>query len=130
MAPSEEVQAWLDKGQADLNSARVLVNADPPLTDTTCFHCQQAAEKYLKAFLIHHNRPFGRIHNLVYLLELATEVDAGLDMLANAVALLTPYAIAVRYRGDWVEPSIAEAHEGLTAATTVVDTIKSRIDAN
>ncbi|MEW6107540.1 MAG: HEPN domain-containing protein, partial [Bacillota bacterium] len=32
--------------------------------DTACFHCQQAAEKHLKAFLAYHERPIPHTHDL------------------------------------------------------------------
>ena len=37
--------------EADLRGARNLAQAKPPLHDLVCFHCQQCAEKYLKALL-------------------------------------------------------------------------------
>jgi len=56
----EYVRAWLSKAASDLKNARMILSAkdpSPPL-DTVCFHCQQASEKYLKAYLIHHGRPY------------------------------------------------------------------------
>ena len=40
---------WVRKADADEEGARRLARARPPLPDLVCFHCQQAAEKYLKA---------------------------------------------------------------------------------
>ena len=37
----DEVKAWLQKARNDLLSARILMEHDPPVRDTACFHCQQ-----------------------------------------------------------------------------------------
>jgi HEPN domain-containing protein len=46
------VAEWVAKAESDLKTAALSVAAgrDSP-TDTACFHCQQAVEKYLKALL-------------------------------------------------------------------------------
>lgn len=56
------------------------------------FHAQQAAEKAVKALLIHHQVEFDRTHNLEALLRLAEPVAPGIsEDLANA-PWLTPFA--------------------------------------
>lgn len=44
--------------------------------DAACFHAPQAAEKYLKAFLLHHGTKFPFTHNLKRLVELCEGIDA------------------------------------------------------
>jgi HEPN domain-containing protein len=41
----------VNKAEDDLTGARTLAARPKPLKDIVCFHCQQAAEKYLKALL-------------------------------------------------------------------------------
>src|SRR5262249_27997019 len=45
-----ETLAWVRKAEGDRVAARRLAE-DPRFNDATCFHCQQAAEKYLKAVM-------------------------------------------------------------------------------
>jgi HEPN domain-containing protein len=52
------VRGWLSKAANDLRGAHIDLDADPPLIEDALFHCQQAAEKSLKAFLTSHDRPF------------------------------------------------------------------------
>jgi len=47
-------QAWFAIAERDVRSARILLQADPPVTEAAAFHCQQAAEKYLKGILAYH----------------------------------------------------------------------------
>ncbi|HCM24964.1 MAG TPA: hypothetical protein DIC34_00180 [Treponema sp.] len=39
--------------QADLATARFLTDIRPEPIEIICFHCQQAAEKSIKAYLVH-----------------------------------------------------------------------------
>jgi len=75
MNPNEvrnrETREWLEKALDDLESARVLAAADHAAN--ALYHCQQSAEKSLKAFLTLHDRPFRKTHNLK---ELATRAQS------------------------------------------------------
>ena len=42
---------WVRKAEADYRAAELLDRGSDPLHDQACFHCQQCAEKYLKALL-------------------------------------------------------------------------------
>ena len=53
-----ETKAWLRKAAYDLRVASHSLTASPPLLDDVVFHCQQAAEKALKGFLMWNNIPF------------------------------------------------------------------------
>ena len=47
----EYINSWLQKAENDILSAQRLLEIEPMILDNACFHCQQAAEKSLKAFL-------------------------------------------------------------------------------
>jgi len=67
-----EVRRWVEKAEHDLrNAEHVLTLREQCPTDTVCFHCQQCAEKYLKALLVFRGIAFPRTHDLVLLLNLA-----------------------------------------------------------
>jgi HEPN domain-containing protein len=53
---------WLRKAKNDALSARILIFHLNPITDTACFHCQQAVEKLLKAFLGYRGISFEKVH--------------------------------------------------------------------
>ncbi len=61
--------------------------------DGACFHAQQAAEKYLKAFLSYHADSFPFTHNLAELTELCAGVELEFRSLRLRVAPLTTYAV-------------------------------------
>lgn len=53
MTPSMKmhIEAWLNKAEIDLLSTQRLLEIEPMILDSACFHCQQAVEKSLKAYL-------------------------------------------------------------------------------
>jgi HEPN domain-containing protein len=71
MAPEEPrvriTREWLEKANQDLASVVRLAMA-PAIASTVVFHCQQAAEKAMKAFLTWHDPPLRKTHELVELI--------------------------------------------------------------
>jgi HEPN domain-containing protein len=119
-AKRQAIQQWLIKSQRDIGSARRLMEGDDPYLDTAVYHCQQAAEKALKAYLIAQDIVFEKTHNLVALIAACVPLEPGFSQLEEPAALLTPYATAFRYPGDVLEPEPAEAEEALAAAVVFI----------
>jgi HEPN domain-containing protein len=90
----------LEKAGVDLRSARADLATDPPIAADALFHCQQAVEKALKAFLTWHDRPFRKTHDLVELGGQCVALDPALDNRLRTAALLTEYAWKFRYPGE------------------------------
>ena len=65
-----------------------------------CFHCQQCAEKYLKALLEELGLPVPRTHILVALLPSLVPHHASLRSFRRALDFLTRYAVDTRYPGE------------------------------
>lgn len=123
----EEVFQWLIKAQHDIGSARRLISGDIPYLDTAVYHCQQAAEKALKAYLILKAVPFQKIHDLSFLVEQCKELDIEFEQILYISSILTPYAIAFRYPGDVIEPDPKDADEALTLAVEVFDFVLNKM---
>ena len=117
----DEVREWLQKGRNDLLSAQILIGHVPPVLDTASFHCQQAVEKALKAFLAWKAVPFEKVHSLTYLLDLCEVEEPGLASLRDRTETLAPYAVEIRYPGVVMEVSLEEAQEALATAEAVWD---------
>jgi HEPN domain-containing protein len=71
-----------------------------PRRDAACFHCQQSAEKYLKAVLQEGGHVVPKTHNLNDLLNLLLSQDATLAPLRRGLRSLTRYAVDFRYPGE------------------------------
>ncbi len=59
-----ETAKWVRKAEQDWEAARKLAAETPPPRDVVCFHCQQAAEKYLKALLQENGLVVPKTHQL------------------------------------------------------------------
>lgn len=111
------VQGWLLKAESDLSAVVALLSASTAL-DVVCYHAQQVAEKYLKAFLIAGDVGFPPTHNLQRLLVLCEEVDPTFASLTPLAEVLTPYAVEARYETTFW-PSQERAEAAYEAALTV-----------
>jgi len=123
----KEVFQWLIKAEHDIGSARRLVSGDIPYLDTAVYHCQQAAEKSLKAYLTLKDSPFQKIHDLSFLVDQCKELDIEFEKIMYISSILTPYAIAFRYPGDVIEPDPQDADEALRLAVEVFDFVLNKM---
>jgi HEPN domain-containing protein len=124
------VAEWLRKAKHDLRSAHRLYTDTPPLLDTAVYHCQQAAEKALKGYLILHDIPFRKTHLLVPLVAECARVDPEFDELAEAAATLTPFATDFRYPGEGLDPEQTDVVEAMQLAQIVVDFVLNRLPSD
>lgn len=91
------VESWLDKAEHDLMSAQRLIEIEPVILDNACFHCQQAMEKCLKAYLIYNGFDVQKTHDIIDLLVDCAKYDsifAAIDPLD-----INAYAVRGRYPG-------------------------------
>lgn len=123
----QETAAWLQKALDDLRSARLGLDAEPPLTGDSLFHCQQAVEKAEKALLLWHDKPFRKIHDLAELGAMCAAVEPGLETLFRGAEELTVFATAFRYPSDSEYPSADDAERYLELSRKVCEAIKSRL---
>ena len=64
-----------------------------------CFDAQQAAEKAIKALLIHLGVRFPYVHDLTELLTLVEQAEREVPQSIRQAARLTRYAVGTRYPG-------------------------------
>ena len=65
----EIARQWLSKAMNDLLNADNNLKSEVVPFDTVCFHCQQAAEKLLKAYLVGNGQEYPFTHDLFLILE-------------------------------------------------------------
>lgn len=113
------VRGWIRKAEADLANATLVLDAGPegPM-DTVAFHAQQCAEKYLKALLCFRGDDVPRTHDVEALLTRADLWDR-VEMSVEASRVLTDYATATRYPGDYEPVSAEEAADAIELAKRV-----------
>ena len=125
------VLRWLQKAESDIKVARHVFEMDEPPTDAICFHCQQAIEKYLKAFLTYHNARVKKTHDLGILLEMCLEIDKEFESTdTDKIANLTPFAVEIRYPDEIYSPSIDECKESLKLVLEVKEIVLKKLNIN
>lgn len=119
MVPEELVTEWLKKAEEDFGFASLAL-ADPAMTyySQICFHFQQAAEKYLKTYIVAFQLSFKKIHDLPELLKICVANDKKLNSLFDACDFLTDYYIDTRYPVHW--PALVTREEAVKAREAVV----------
>lgn len=97
------IGAWIEKADHDLGSAQLIFLHIPEYRDVTAFHCQQAVEKYLKAYLLYLDIAFEKTHNLLLLLNLIAQKEEVSDALYEKVEKLQRFAVEIRYPEEIIE---------------------------
>jgi len=115
------IAGWLAKAEDDLRVARLLIAEENRLNAAGAYHCQQAAEKALKAWLAARNIVFPKTHDLETLLHLCRPREAGFGAYVEQARALPPLATEFRYPGDLFEPTSGQAKESLQQATEIFD---------
>lgn len=121
------VQGWLRKAEGDLRASEVMIGADLEDWFAAAFHAQQAAEKFLKAFLVRHQIPFPKTHDLNQLLDLTVKADGSLKMESASAAMLTPFGVEFRYPGEEVADR-ETAEDALREARRVREAVLKRLN--
>ena len=93
---SSDTQEWLAYSKRDLDSANHLLGMKPIPLEIICFHCQQSAEKALKAFMVEHKIEVIRTHDLKLLRKICCDVS-DFSVIETECSRLTPYAAQSRY---------------------------------
>lgn len=122
----EITKEWVFKAEGDFRSAEALLyQIEIPEIDTACFHCQQCAEKYVKAFLVEHSVDFPRYHDLVRLLALCLTVDESFEKIRDNLRRLENYGVIIRYPGLTVP--LEMAHEAFENAGRVRAFVRKKL---
>jgi HEPN domain-containing protein len=97
----ELVKEWFQHARNDLIVAKhALEDLYPRQVEISCFHCQQAAEKSLKAYLLSCGIEPPRVHNLRLLCQICMRQDASFETMLAPCSDLTPYGVEARYPNE------------------------------
>jgi HEPN domain-containing protein len=121
----ESVRRMQGVADEDLGAARLCLGVRPPFVRTVVFHCQQAVEKHLKAWLLALGElDFPHTHSLP---ELAEHIArrGGPRLTHEPLEFLTQFAVAARYALAHV--SLPEAEEALAEAERLVETARQAV---
>jgi len=101
MADRVVVREWLEKARNDYRFAETNLLEGSEFYAQICFHFQQAAEKYLKAYIISKGLAFEKVHDLVHLLRICAAAEPGFNSLKEECIFLNTAYIETRYPVHW-----------------------------
>jgi HEPN domain-containing protein len=126
-AAQAEYLGWFEKAEHDLLSIANNLASDKVPWDKVTFDAQQAAEKYLKGFLVHNSHRPPKSHDLVELLGLCRKYDLDLSALKPECQRLSDLGLASRYPDVPVDPTESDARAAVETAHRVRAVILERV---
>lgn len=123
MSQSENIfpLEWLERAEADIQLFEFALNRR--LIPEAAYHLQQAVEKWLKAFLLHHGWELERTHDLDELLDEAIKYDESFERFRQ-MCHRVKYFIAARYPGFTSLPTTEEIEKLAIIANELGETVK------
>jgi HEPN domain-containing protein len=123
-AKRELVHSWLLNAPDDLGLSRLATAHDRAFPAGVVYHCQQAAEKALKGFLVFRDQEPPRTHNLISLLQQVAAIKPEFLGWEEAAARLTPYATRYRYpTAALTRPDSEQVDEALDDAARIYNQV-------
>lgn len=114
----KEFEKWIQKAENDLISISNNLQSAIVSADVCCFHAQQAAEKYLKAYLISKSIIFPKTHDLELLIHLCEQNNKAFVSILSIARRLISYSVFSRYpdlNDDLTESDVRIAYDDAVA---------------
>ncbi len=128
MVDHDIIKEWITKADQDFEFARINFEEDKQFFAQICFHFNQSAEKYLKAFIIANRLEFRKIHDLYLLLKQCKSKDPSFSQLEDDCEYLATFYIETRYPVHWPTSfSIEEAEKAYRSANNIREFIKKKL---
>lgn len=127
MKNESDVKEWVRYADMDVLSANYLNGIQHPKPlEVICYHCQQAAEKMLKALILAYDGEIQKTHDLGLLTDELASLTVVPEPVLVSADLLTPYGVKIRYPQDL---RIEESHtqKALADMKTVYDFVATKL---
>jgi len=121
----QEHKRWLKIVDQDLKSAKALLKVE--LFSTANYHCQQAAEKALKAYLVFKNYKTIKTHDLVKLIVKCSQFDRTFEKLYDDAEHLNPFATKFRYPTEFDLPDFQDTKKSIQRIQKIVNFVLKKI---
>lgn len=119
-------ESWLKIARDDLTAAKALVKIE--LFSQATYHCQQSAEKALKAYLAFKQQEIIKTHDLIKLVELCMKFDKSFAKMVPAAENLNSFSARFRYPTEYDVPDNAATVTAIKYAKMVMDFVLDKIE--
>ena len=128
MVDASIVQEWIEKADEDFEFALVNLQEGKPFIAQVCFHFQQAAEKYLKGYIVAKDLEFRKTHDLPMLLGICISQNSTFEALSEECEYLNTFYVESRYPVHWpTDFSRPEAQKSYQAAEKIRSFVKKQL---
>jgi HEPN domain-containing protein len=127
MDKSKEFNEWVDFAEKDLLASEILSKNHPKPLEIICFHCQQCAEKYLKAYLVYNENEFEKTHNLILLNSFCIKIDNSFNNILNECIRLNIFSVNARYPSN-IEINEKDSETALNDVKNIKSFIMGKIN--
>jgi HEPN domain-containing protein len=128
MVDIEIVREWVEKAEEDFQFAVINLKEGNSFFAQICFHFQQAAEKYLKAFIVAHEVEFRKIHDLDLLRKTCQTKDSSFEELKEVCQFLATFYVETRYPVHWpTRFSLEEAQKASVATERIRSAVREKL---
>ncbi|MBI5179444.1 MAG: HEPN domain-containing protein [Nitrospinae bacterium] len=124
----ELVRQWLEKAEKDMGVAKLLLLENASFPEAIGFHCQQATEKFLKAYMVMIQADFPKTHNLGELLDIVAKQNPRMAASLNDITELNPFGVDFRYPGDLMDTSRNDAERAFELAGKTRETVLAALE--
>jgi len=121
-----DVREWIRFALMDFDVALNEAKRYRPPIEIICYHCQQAAEKMLKAYIITQNNTFKKTHDLETLIEECKRFSHDFGNIKSNCVMLSSYVSGARYPSE-IELTEYEMKQAIKNAQQVLDFTKSKL---
>lgn len=121
----QEHERWLKIAKEDLKVTKILLENE--VFSTATYHCQQAAEKALKAYLVFKKQKVLKTHDLMKLVISCCRLNGGFKVLHDAAEHLNPFATKFRYPTEFDIPDYVDTKSAIKQAQKIVDFVLKKI---
>ncbi|MDR1992839.1 MAG: HEPN domain-containing protein, partial [Nitrososphaerota archaeon] len=91
-----------------------------------CYHCQQAVEKFLKAYIIYRGEEIAKIHNLLALNNNCKKYDETFEEIDEKCSKLNSYGVIVRYPFHTIDIEEIDVNQAILYAETIKKFIEDK----
>jgi HEPN domain-containing protein len=117
MTDSKNYKHWIKYAENDLAVAKDLQLQKNYVYQAVVLHCQQAVEKFLKAYLLYNNKKIIYTHDLLILCKLSSQIDETFNSFENTLNELSLNYREARYPDDFEDLDLQDASNALAIAT-------------
>jgi len=119
-------EEWFSIATNDLKAAKILLPEN--LHIIASYHIQQCIEKALKGYLVFHNEPVRKIHDLTKLVQTCILLDKTFSQLLESAIDIDPYVTGGRYPNQGIDlPEKPEIEAAIYEAEQIVKFIQNKV---